>query len=258
LRVGSVAIDGGDATACPPTDQRGRAREGTCDIGAFEATHGPCGDGFVDLGEACDAETDDACCLPTCQAADAETPCADDGDLCTRDTCDAMLGTGTHTAAPAPVCRGAARSQLALRAAGSLAWSWLHGAATAAGQLGDPRSGSGSPYALCVYAGEPLDELFSLVVPASAERWGKTATGSLHYKEAGDGTGVRKLLVRPGGAGRARAQVVGMVAPLIGDVAAPIVVQLHNDGQGGCWESRFEGDEVRRLDAGGLRATAVR
>jgi len=37
LGVGSPAIDAGDSTACPATDQRGIARYGAaCDIGAFE------------------------------------------------------------------------------------------------------------------------------------------------------------------------------------------------------------------------------
>ena len=35
LAAGSAAIDGGDV-GCPPTDQRGVARVGTCDVGAFE------------------------------------------------------------------------------------------------------------------------------------------------------------------------------------------------------------------------------
>lgn len=37
----SAAIDAGDATRCPATDQRGYARLGSCDIGAFEYGAGP-------------------------------------------------------------------------------------------------------------------------------------------------------------------------------------------------------------------------
>jgi len=36
LQPGSVAIDAGNPTACPTTDQRGYYRSGRCDIGAFE------------------------------------------------------------------------------------------------------------------------------------------------------------------------------------------------------------------------------
>lgn len=36
LLPGSPAIDAGDDAFCPPTDQRGRARLGVCDVGAFE------------------------------------------------------------------------------------------------------------------------------------------------------------------------------------------------------------------------------
>lgn len=37
----SPAIDAGDDTACPSVDQRGKARQGVCDIGAYEATYTP-------------------------------------------------------------------------------------------------------------------------------------------------------------------------------------------------------------------------
>src|SRR5919197_317241 len=36
LAGASPAIDAGDPAACPPLDQRGVARLGVCDIGAFE------------------------------------------------------------------------------------------------------------------------------------------------------------------------------------------------------------------------------
>lgn len=38
LQTGSPAIDAGDGTVCPATDERGVARSGICDIGAFEFT----------------------------------------------------------------------------------------------------------------------------------------------------------------------------------------------------------------------------
>ena len=47
--IGNVAVDGGDNSACPPTDQRGEVRlfdadgdgKAECDIGAFELREGP-------------------------------------------------------------------------------------------------------------------------------------------------------------------------------------------------------------------------
>ncbi len=43
LRHDSLAINAGDSSFCLPTDQRGEDRDGSCDVGAYEAT------GFVDL-----------------------------------------------------------------------------------------------------------------------------------------------------------------------------------------------------------------
>jgi len=36
LGASSPAIDAADLAACPPTDQRGVARDGVCDVGSFE------------------------------------------------------------------------------------------------------------------------------------------------------------------------------------------------------------------------------
>jgi hypothetical protein len=41
LLEGSAAIDAGDDSAAPTTDQRGLSRVGTSDIGAFELQQGP-------------------------------------------------------------------------------------------------------------------------------------------------------------------------------------------------------------------------
>ncbi|HEX5036568.1 MAG TPA: choice-of-anchor Q domain-containing protein [bacterium] len=75
---GSPAIDGGDNSQCPATDQRGVARpldgnadgSADCDVGAVELTG--CGDGVVQEGEECDdgnvSDGDDCnadCTLPS-------------------------------------------------------------------------------------------------------------------------------------------------------------------------------------------------
>ncbi|HSP98245.1 MAG TPA: right-handed parallel beta-helix repeat-containing protein [Candidatus Dormibacteraeota bacterium] len=79
LAAGSAAIDGGDRDTCPPLDQRGQARVGTCDIGAHEATAGPCGDGVVDRDEAGDGGAGaDPCCSRACAAAVDGSRCTDD------------------------------------------------------------------------------------------------------------------------------------------------------------------------------------
>jgi hypothetical protein len=66
-----------------------------------------CGNGTVEAGEQCDdGPTNgqiESCCSGTCQPKPAGTACADDGDLCTTDICNATT-TCVHTLEPAPVC----------------------------------------------------------------------------------------------------------------------------------------------------------
>jgi cysteine-rich repeat protein len=56
-----------------------------------------CGNGTLDPGEQCDDNNtqDGDCCSSTCQYEQSGSPCADDGDSCTADTCDGA-GTCTH------------------------------------------------------------------------------------------------------------------------------------------------------------------
>ena len=257
--AGSAAIDAGDPAVCPPADQRGQAREGTCDIGAFEATRGECGDAFVDLVETCELGAggpDGECCLPTCAAAAPDTRCADDGNPCTRDACDAAAGCG-HLAALAPACRAAVHSRLTLRGDGTVRWSWLHGAAIAASDLGTPQSSSETAYALCVYGGATPRLLAAVPVPASPAAWRTTSRQSLYYADTSARPGARKLLLRPGDTRRSRAEALAIApAPALAGVTAPVVVQLHNNVPGVCWESRFEAEDLLRNDAVELRAVS--
>jgi cysteine-rich repeat protein len=98
LLSGSPAIDSGDNTGCPNTDQRGFSRptdgnnDGTavCDIGSFETI---CGDGVLSDNEACDDgnTVDGDCCSSTCQF-EAQGSTCDDGNAGTSD--DQCDGTG--------------------------------------------------------------------------------------------------------------------------------------------------------------------
>lgn len=115
LQAASPAIDAGDPAACVgdlALDQRGVARYGACDIGAFEFA-GSCGDGVhqASAGEACDdgnavdgdgCEAD--CTNPACGNAilDSGEQCddgnADDSDACANDCTENVPGaTGGGT-----------------------------------------------------------------------------------------------------------------------------------------------------------------
>ena len=104
LRAGSPAIDPGSPSSCEAADQRGVARPqgATCDMGAYEFA---CGNGVVDLGEACDDGNtlDGDCCSADCQVEPAGTICRPVGGDCdVAETCD-----GVASACPAddsPVC----------------------------------------------------------------------------------------------------------------------------------------------------------
>jgi hypothetical protein len=63
----------------------------------------PCGNGVLDPGEQCDdgGTAGGDCCSATCRFEAAGSPCANDGDLCTNDVCDAA-GACTHPNNTAP------------------------------------------------------------------------------------------------------------------------------------------------------------
>jgi hypothetical protein len=77
----------------------------------FLGSRSPCGNGVVDAGEDCDDGNlgqSDACCSLGCSLLPAGSDCANDGNVCTADTCDAG-GICTHPAGnPGTICRPAA------------------------------------------------------------------------------------------------------------------------------------------------------
>src|SRR5262249_4243022 len=72
-----------------------------------------CGNGVPDPGEQCDDGngTDGDCCSSTCQFEAAGSPCSDDGDPCTTNTCDGSGGCGQFPAG----CKAAGRSLFTVR-----------------------------------------------------------------------------------------------------------------------------------------------
>jgi len=152
-------------------------------------------------------------------------------------------------------CRMAERNVLTIRRGdGSprLVWRWLGGGSTAHAELADPRADAG--YRLCLYEGVEGRLAAETIVPPQPARWralGAQADRGFRYADpAASAAGVKRILLRPGAGGAARAFVVG-VGPGLVDPALPLElpvrVQLENGATGVCLESAFAA--ARRNDA---------
>ena len=196
-----------------------------------------CGNGRLDGGEACDDgnSTDGDGC----------------GTDCVREACYACAGEPSLcVAAPRLGCRRPAvgeKARLVLRGGGppsrnKLVWKWLGGAATAAGDFGDPLTDTA--YELCVFdrrAG--IAALAGGYTIPAGRSWSAKSGGKLRYRDpAGSGDGIALVNLRPGPDGKARCIVAGKgaslaspVLPLAGD--PEVLVQFGHSGA--CWESIF-------------------
>ncbi len=132
---------------------------GTLGGGVFVLTVTVCGDGIVDGSEQCDDGPANGqpgdCCTATCQFRPAGTGCANAGDLCTLDVCNAT-GTCTHSIAPSPTCtmptvaKGAALLMQALSNGRNRAhFKWGEGPAVPLADFGNPCGGGLNRF--CVY-----------------------------------------------------------------------------------------------------------
>jgi hypothetical protein len=195
-------------------------------------------------GAECNATCDEA--AKSC-AAPAGAACTDDGALCTFDVCDGAGGCA-HVGGPRPTCkhptrRGAAQLTLVPRpgaGADRLDWTFAHGDATAASELGNPRGTT--PYGFCVFDATGA-LLVDVEVPPGGTCGGKPCwsakRGRVLYRDpSGAATGLTEVAVKPGRAGKATARVSGRSAalalPPLPIVALPLTVQLVN-GAGACW-----------------------
>jgi uncharacterized delta-60 repeat protein len=181
-----------------------------------------CGNGIVEPGEDCDdgntASGD--CCSPACE--------------------------------PPSGCRAAGKSLIVIKESGTaakdtLVWKWTKGDATSLAELGQP-TGTTS-YSLCLYAGTTA--LASLVIPADAMKWSAIGTIGFKYSDpSGAAEGVRKVILKSGAAGKAKALLKGKGSPLPDNLlpvpALPLAVQLVNGDTNLCLGSTFDtGDVVK-------------
>lgn len=165
-------------------------------------------------------------------------------------------------AAPLEGCRqplAAGKALLVLKGGGrgKLAWKWSKGESTSSADFGDPPS-SDTIYALCVYGQVAGTAQLALqaVVPAQGTCggqacWRAAGSGFKYRDPAAAAGGIKKIILKPGGAGKAKIVVSGggtalPVPPLPLAQDPQVIVQLKNTVAGGrCWESRFSGPATK-------------
>ena len=270
LDAGETCDDGnnvdGDCTCQRFCDD---AAGSACDDGVFCNGADHCDDGGV-----CSVHAGDPCPTGPCVI-----PCDEDADTCfaaagTRNCgpCDACRGLGPCVPLPLPsaACKTPTRprkSTLLVKNLGfgndKLTWKWRSGAAITTMDLGDPTTTD--DYALCVYAGEaPASRVFAAEIRRNtigfgcADCWrllGEPA-GARGAQFKGNASGIGRVLVKPGLAGKSSATVTaGGTSLSIPSITGglPMRVQLHNSA-GLCLEATFSSPQ--RYDATVFKATS--
>ena len=159
-------------------------------------------------------------------------------------------------------CRAAAQGVLVVKTpAGSpaktkLTWKWTKGlAATELAELGDPLATR--TYGLCVYTGTPA-RLLALRIPSDAGKWKPKGTGFSYADPTRTADGVKKVVLQSGVPGKPKVVVIAggpsMPVPVLGAVPAPLTVQVVDQESAVCFESVFDGAELRVNDAEQLKA----
>ncbi len=261
-----------------------------------------CGDAIHQAGEACDDGNfiDGDCCSSTCTAevglacddglfcttasacnstgdcsAAAYVVCPDaDANPCTVDTCDELTMGCVVDDQPAQGCLMAEKNVMQLKDASGnysdrVKWKWSKGEFVDYAHLGSPTNSTS--YRLCIYdetAGAPIAFL-GRDIPAGASGWTEHGVKKgIEYKDKlATHDGFLKVRVRPGAAGKSRAQVLlakstSLLLP--GPSSAQqyfeqdsrVIVQLVNSA-GSCWTSEYEAADTRKNNGGEFKA-AVR
>lgn len=230
--LGSLVIDiAGDTMDVRFIDTSGIA----ADAFRIEKTEvSACGNGVLDAAEDCD---------------DGNVA---DGDCCPAD-CTFTDGCALPGKASVRVLHDAGDP-----ARDSISWKWGRGGAFDSADLGDPTSTTS--YSLCLYDHEGGVVRTVARLEASVGAAWKPAGAGVAYKDpAGAGSGLRKIKLKPGAAGRAKVLVsatgaaMGLAAPYSVDALfaqdPDVVVQLVNN-EGHCWSSTFASANGAHLDPG--------
>lgn len=249
-----------------------------------------CGNWIVEAGEACDDgnTTNGDCCSSVCQFEPVDSSCADgnvcngaetcngagtcvagapllcdDGDLCSQDSCDAVLGC-MNDYTPKLTCNETmGRARLRMRqietnpGRNRIRYKWVDGDASAVDH-GDPTTSSA--YALCVYDADGI--VASSAVPAAAQCGDKDCWKAKSYRDETSGfllndrrarhEGMKAIKVKDGAGdsmARARAAGADLYVSQFGEgLMTPVTAQVVTS-DADCWSTTFDAEEVRRNDA---------
>ncbi len=250
------------AAGAPCTGDGNPCTRDSCDAAGqceHERLSGPCNDGnSCTAGDTCV----DGQCIGATQP--DTTPC-DDGNACTTgDRCVDGICTAETVVCPACLacdatrgcvptidngCKQSAVTSIALKTAGTPAviWKWQNGDATELRDFGDPTTTT--DYDFCIYDGD-VDQNGSpgLVLSAQApagRHWYRKAAGFGYQSRDLAPDGMKRIRLRAGGAGAARAVVAGQGPNLalrpLPSIVMPLTVQLksRSGATAPCWSAVY-------------------
>ena len=214
-----------------------------------------CGNGVVEPGEQCDdgdatGQPGD-CCTASCQFQPAGVACADEGDLCTLDLCNAT-GTCTHSIAPSPVCATPTAAQgasllLQIKGPGKnqAQFKWGKGPVVPLSDFGNP---SGSELTrICVYT-QTAPNTWGLALRGSPSvsgggLWKSSDTGWKFTSKTGAPDSITGVALKSASAPlKAKVQVKAKGNPAFSAFplqTSPGVVAQFKTSLGTCWGATF-------------------
>jgi cysteine-rich repeat protein len=229
-----------------------------------EARGQVCGDGTIDAGEDCDDSNTAAgdCCSPTCQNEPEGSACTIPLFVCPSGRCNS---TGSCITAPRDDCRTALKSILLFKVndddtKDKLIWKWIKGEETAVEDFGVPTVSTN--YEFCVYAGTSALVVDAQIPGGGPPPWSAIGTkGYKYFEPTGVPSGVNKVILKSGAAGKAKALLKGKGSNLpSGGMfppgwTLPVTAQLVSSTNA-CFEATYETDDIIKNDGIQFRAKA--
>jgi uncharacterized delta-60 repeat protein len=178
--------------------------------------------------------------------------------VCTR--CD--TASVSCIGAPRDACTASARpdrTTLHLRQRTQrIDWQWKAGAALAPGAFGDPVAGD--RYGICLYEEDDGgSRLITNAQPSRYQSWRRATDGSFVFRDRERETGVDRLVLQTGRAGRAG--ITARLAPFTPLPTQPVTtrlrVQLQSTTSDACWESVHDPADAGRNGANDFRGPAT-